>query len=402
MVVFRSGSPFYRIQRANAPFRSLSFLSIIGKVGSRLSLSAAALSSPRVAPATSRDLEFSDEQVKTELIHSKSTRLKEPASINEFETCTGSREKGKKPDLRGRVDRDESSAELGQQIISSADEINELKKKPRVPKEEVECLRENVISKDNVKCRKAGKKAAGLHSLFANRQRPDRKVPVPNDITFSRSTELRPSTQVANCREGHSPGVVMFVDALFKEGYLNDTSILQEEGLNFDHLSNARVQGSLKSAAERFGRDHQDIAKWLSGSQLKKVALFGCPSIERKTVFAAKTLRSFFSIQEDVVCRACKLRSSCKFVNQRVSKIEKLILEDALRVLLILGLHLLPQQLVLSDEVKSAIDNLLQESVQRSEYPCFHLNAGHPPSVKETGMRGFFIYTVLNFLVRGG
>ena len=41
--------------------------------------------------------------------------------------------------------------------------------------------------------------------------------------------------------------------------------------------------------------------RWLSGSELKKVALFGCPSIERKSVFAAKRLRAFFRIQEDVV-----------------------------------------------------------------------------------------------------
>lgn len=41
--------------------------------------------------------------------------------------------------------------------------------------------------------------------------------------------------------------------------------------------------------------------RWLSGSDLKKVALFGCPSVERKIVFAAKSLRSFFSIHEDTV-----------------------------------------------------------------------------------------------------
>lgn len=34
---------------------------------------------------------------------------------------------------------------------------------------------------------------------------------------------------------------------------------------------------------------------------MKKVALFGCPSLDKKTVFAAKQLRAFFSVQEDVV-----------------------------------------------------------------------------------------------------
>lgn len=41
--------------------------------------------------------------------------------------------------------------------------------------------------------------------------------------------------------------------------------------------------------------------RWLSGSDLKKVALFGCPSLTKKTVFSAKTLRVFFKIQENTV-----------------------------------------------------------------------------------------------------
>lgn len=41
--------------------------------------------------------------------------------------------------------------------------------------------------------------------------------------------------------------------------------------------------------------------RWLSGSDLKKVALFGCPTVERRTVFASKRIRAFFNIQEDKV-----------------------------------------------------------------------------------------------------
>lgn len=43
------------------------------------------------------------------------------------------------------------------------------------------------------------------------------------------------------------------------------------------------------------------LFRWLSGSDLKKVALFGCPSIAKKTVFSAKRLRTYFRIQEDNV-----------------------------------------------------------------------------------------------------
>jgi hypothetical protein len=41
--------------------------------------------------------------------------------------------------------------------------------------------------------------------------------------------------------------------------------------------------------------------RWLSGGELKQVALFGCPSVERRTVMAAKCLRSFFRIEENTV-----------------------------------------------------------------------------------------------------
>jgi len=43
------------------------------------------------------------------------------------------------------------------------------------------------------------------------------------------------------------------------------------------------------------------IHRWLSASDLKKVALFGCPSLTKKNVFAAKRLRKFFEIQENTV-----------------------------------------------------------------------------------------------------
>nr|CAD1843220.1 unnamed protein product [Ananas comosus var. bracteatus] len=122
----------------------------------------------------------------------------------------------------------------------------------------------------------------------------------------------------------------------------------------------------LKSAAERFGQDHQEIAKWLSGSDLKKVALFGCPSVERKTVFAAKRLRSFFSIQEDTTCHACKLKKSCKFVHQKVARQEKLILPDVMRVLTLFALDAIPRQLFVPHELKLSVDKLLKEVINLS------------------------------------
>lgn len=54
-----------------------------------------------------------------------------------------------------------------------------------------------------------------------------------------------------------------------------------------------------------FSSEHYELNvwmhRWLSGSDLKKVAVFGCPSLSRKIVFAAKALRTFFRIQENLV-----------------------------------------------------------------------------------------------------
>lgn len=41
--------------------------------------------------------------------------------------------------------------------------------------------------------------------------------------------------------------------------------------------------------------------RWLSSKNLKTVALFGCPSLDKTNVFAAKWLRKIFKIQEDTV-----------------------------------------------------------------------------------------------------
>ncbi|KAF5191181.1 craniofacial development protein [Thalictrum thalictroides] len=159
------------------------------------------------------------------------------------------------------------------------------------------------------------------------------------------------------------PEMISLVDCWYQEGYFNEAPISQKE-LDAKNFSNQWPRSFLKHVAKKFGQDHQEIAKWLSGSDLKTVALFGCPSVERKTVFAAKQLRSFFGSQEDIVCRSCQLKSSCKFVNQEVIKKRKdLNLVDAMRVLTSYLLHPAPL-LVIANEVKSSIDKLVKEVVR--------------------------------------
>ncbi|XP_008794157.3 uncharacterized protein LOC103710271 [Phoenix dactylifera] len=219
-------------------------------------------------------------------------------------------------------------------------------------------------------------KPRSLYSIFA---KPSvvpgvkKLPPVPDGISKKErrvpvygSSRYRPMEEKEFPKE-LSPEVLSLVSRLEEEGYLKDANFSREGPLDpKDIPSTLYSRHFLKSAAEKFGQDHQEIAKWLSGSDLKKIALFGCPSIERKTVFSAKRLRSFFSIQEDVICRGCKLKSSCKFVNQRVAREEKLILADAMRILALFALDSVPQQLFIPNDLKFSVRKLLKEVVSLS------------------------------------
>ncbi|KQK03221.1 hypothetical protein BRADI_2g06410v3 [Brachypodium distachyon] len=101
-------------------------------------------------------------------------------------------------------------------------------------------------------------------------------------------------------------------------------------------------------------------------SDLKKLALFGCPSVERRTVFASKRLRSFFNIPEDKICSSCKIRSSCQFVNQEVPRHHKVILSDTMRILTLFVLDACPQQLQVTAELKASVCKLLKDTMNLS------------------------------------
>ncbi|XP_072998671.1 uncharacterized protein [Typha latifolia] len=142
-----------------------------------------------------------------------------------------------------------------------------------------------------------------LSSIFTNPPLP-RKDAAKRDkkwVPSSGSTRYRPMEEKGFPKE-LSPEAASLVRRLQEEGYVKEASFSRVGQLGQDKIPpNSYSRHFLKSAAEKFGQDHQEIAKWLSGSELKKVALFGCPSVERGTIFAAKRLRAFFKIQEDTV-----------------------------------------------------------------------------------------------------
>ncbi|XP_042398958.1 uncharacterized protein LOC121989156 [Zingiber officinale] len=225
-------------------------------------------------------------------------------------------------------------------------------------------------------------KSGSLSSLFAKpKPRPVSVVAVPSKHDAGSKKEKKPTPLTSSVQhrvfeqkewpKELPKEVVALVERLREKGYLKLETYSRMTSLSTKEVpvppANMYSRQYVKSAAEKYGQDQQEIAKWLSGSHLKKVALYGCPSVERKTVFASKRLRSFFSIQEDVVCRGCKIRDHCKFANLRVSKEEKVILSDTMRILALWAFDAVPRQLSVSYDFKSSVYKLLEEVLNLSD-----------------------------------
>ncbi|XP_010535024.1 PREDICTED: uncharacterized protein LOC104810427 [Tarenaya hassleriana] len=157
--------------------------------------------------------------------------------------------------------------------------------------------------------------------------------------------------------------MISFVKLLHKEGYLDRANFLRGEKLDVGSFDDEYARTFLKFAAERFARDHQEIAKWLSGSDLKSIVLFGCPSLERRSLFSAKTLRKFFEIPENNVCDKCMIKDKCKFPNQSVWKgnTKNLHLSVVMKVIAIYSLDLTHPDLQVPEEIHGSVLRLLME-----------------------------------------
>ncbi|XP_010062790.2 uncharacterized protein LOC104450072 [Eucalyptus grandis] len=203
---------------------------------------------------------------------------------------------------------------------------------------------------------------------------PEREQRVPASlydlyVDGKREKAKRPPADALVIKE-LSPDAEAFLAHLLEEGYFREANFLNKDGKwDASRFEDSYSRDFVKYAAEKFGKDHQEIAKWLSGSDLKKIALFGCPSTAKKSVFAAKRLRSFFSIQEDNVCRECVLRESCKFVNQNVwnSETNNLRLDTVMKVITLYALELVPSQLKITEELKVSVSRVLRDILKLSQ-----------------------------------
>ncbi|RDX63996.1 hypothetical protein CR513_57501, partial [Mucuna pruriens] len=220
---------------------------------------------------------------------------------------------------------------------TASESATELKNNLRQLEEEVRSLKEKTKEALN----KTEKRS--LYAAFTNQQTPTQR-------------ELKTKKTVVV--KELSPDMVTFVQYLFEKGYFNDANFVQGKK-SFDPawFTDFFAAGYIKFAAHKFARDNREIAKWLSGSALKQVAVFGCPYPHRSGVFPAKRLRRFFEVPENTVCSGCSLQQSCRFANQSVWKCDdtnKLDLVTVMKVITSYALESVHPQLVVPDEVKKS------------------------------------------------
>lgn len=167
-----------------------------------------------------------------------------------------------------------------------------------------------------------------------------------------------------------SPDTLALVEYFYEKGYFKEANFAKgKERFDPAWFEKLHALCFIKCASKNFARDNQEIAKWLSGSALKQVAMFGCPSSDRGDVFPAKRLRKFFEVPENTVCSKCTLQQSCMFANQTVWKCDTntLDLGIVMKVITSYALESVHPQLVVPDEVKKSVNQLLKEVVKLSQ-----------------------------------
>ena len=75
---------------------------------------------------------------------------------------------------------------------------------------------------------------------------------------------------------------------------------------------------------------------------------------------------NFLILSPFQICSSCKLRSSCKFVNQEVARHNKAILSDTMRVISLFVLDACEQQLQVTAELKASVCKLLKDTINLS------------------------------------
>ncbi|CAK8534965.1 unnamed protein product [Lathyrus sativus] len=242
----------------------------------------------------------------------------------------------------------------------------DMKKKLKQLTEEIRILKEKKTKRVPILTKDVPKKIEkmSLFSAFTNQPLPD------GVINTKKEAEKKQKPREPFVVKELSIDMVVFLKYLYENGYFKDAKFVNvHERFDLGWFESPYALGYAKFAAQKFACDNRDIAKWLSGSAVKQVAVFGCPSTGKSCVFPVKRLRKFFEVPENTVCGKCMLRESCKFANQNVWKCDanKLDMELVMKVVISYALHLVHPQLVVSDEVNKSVNQLLNEFVKLSK-----------------------------------
>ncbi|KAL1537686.1 hypothetical protein AAHA92_30173 [Salvia divinorum] len=259
------------------------------------------------------------------------------------------------------------------------EEIRDLNEKRRETVENLEIVREEEEKgrqSDSTVAPKMEKHR--LSALFKkSKKRPSKSKPVPESrliFVVDWKSDSKPVERTAFGMEDPmvhrelSPDMKSFAEHLYAKGYLKDANFVPRDRFDPMDFEVSYAREFLKFAAVKFGEDHQYISSWLSAGDLKKVALFGCPSIGQRTVYDAKHIRGFFKIDEPKVCQACMLKESCKHSNKSNKKHStKLCLGSVMKVLVMYAMESVPQKLIVPEDVRNSVSRLLMEVTSLSQ-----------------------------------
>jgi len=269
------------------------------------------------------------------------------------------------------------------------EQVEKLKSKLQSQSEIINKLRENVDDLE-MKIKELNRKHASLvNSMNQKAQRfaESKKSSIDNNtegvpsLTSVFSKEQKKSVKaeqkkkkmkmqkkaegVSGSLEHPWPEWVQFLEHLNERGYLSKALNFPGGPVDLRGLSTEELYAFIKFAAVNFAKDHPEISKLLSGSDVRKTVLFGCPSVEIKVVLAAKRLRSFCRI-EDTANGPINLENTNNAPSAKVSKGKSLELEDLVRLLCAFGLNAEKSQLSVPDETKQSVVNLLKELIDFS------------------------------------
>eukprot|EP00249_Psilotum_nudum_P021063 c27957_g1_i1 orf=156-2780(+) len=180
--------------------------------------------------------------------------------------------------------------------------------------------------------------------------------------------ESQPGLYTAKSKFDHPwPQWTAFLEHLEEKNYFSDV---------VDMVGTQRAlfkdRAYIKNALMSFGRERDDLFRFLSKQAIRVIVNFGCPSIDRKVVNAAKRLRAQLGIVEGDVCQQCRLKKSCTRAFCLPERQITAVTLDVVRILLPFAENILPDAELHESypkEVTIAICNLLEELVQLSLKP---------------------------------